>query len=72
MLVWNVNTPDGLVNGAMGTVIDIVKNPKGQVNCIIVSFDSESAGEMVHEKYPNIKSRYRARNGTPMFRVETD
>ena len=55
----------------MGTIIDFWRHTKGHVECIIVSFDSESTGEMEREKHPNISSRYRNNNGTPIFRIET-
>ena len=70
MLVWNVNTPDSLVNGAMGKVIDFVKTPRGDIKCVIVEFDTEHWGEAEREKHPQISAKYKDKNGTPIFRTE--
>ena len=43
-LVFNINTVDELVNGALGTVIALESNSEGNVESIIVQFDQDSAG----------------------------
>ena len=44
MLIFNVNIPDKLFNGALGTIIDFVFNENGSVQAIIVQFDDPNAG----------------------------
>ena len=39
MVVLNVDTLDSLVNGALGTVLDIICDSEGKVKCIVVKFD---------------------------------
>ena len=45
MLVYNVDTLDGLVNGVIGTVTSIVKNITGGVSTILVQFNNENVGK---------------------------
>ena len=68
MMISNVFISDGLVNGAMGNVVDFVTNSKGLIECIIVEFESEKCGKQQRNKYPAISQRYKGRNGTPIFR----
>ena len=73
VMVYNVDTPDGLVNGEMGTVIDIVKTKEGDdVEYIVVQFDLEETGDRLRRKHPLIASRYQKQNGTPIFRQMTE
>ena len=44
MLVYNINIPDLLVNGALGTVVGFEFDKRGEVECIIVSFDNPETG----------------------------
>ena len=67
---FNVNTIDGLVNGASGTAIG-VEYAKDSVKSVIVKFDSESVGENQRMKHP-ISKKYKHENGTPVFRQEID
>ena len=46
MLIHNITIRDSLVNGALGTVIDIfpTDESKDQIGVIIASFDNPDAG----------------------------
>ena len=70
-MIFNVNTIDGLVNGASGTIVGVEYKNKS-VDCIINKFDSESCGENQRMKFPNLTEKYKAVNGTPVFRQEID
>ena len=70
-MVFNVNTIDGLVNGASGTIVG-AEYKNMSVECISVNFDSESCGENQRMKYPNLTQKYKAVNGTPIFHQEID
>ena len=70
MIVMNISTTDSLVNGSLGTIIDIVtKNGKG--NCVVIKFDSEKAGLEQRKNHARIADKYKESNGTPIFRQRT-
>ena len=68
IMISNVSTIDGLVNGATGNILDFIVNDKGHVDCIIVVFDSEDCGREYRNRYPEISEKYKEDNGTPVFR----
>ena len=42
MIITNIDVADGLTNGAMGTVTNVViKQTTGKISVILVAFDSE-------------------------------
>ena len=46
MITTNIDVRDGLTNGAMGTVINVViKQTTGKISIILVAFDSEHVGQ---------------------------
>ena len=46
MITTNIDVADGLSNGAMGTVTNvIIGQTKGKMNVILVVFDSEHVGQ---------------------------
>ena len=68
MMIFNVNTADSLINGAMGTVIDVItKENSNEIKVIIVKFDNEKAGREQRKTYNSIASKYEDENGTPVF-----
>ena len=71
-IVFNVNTIDGLVNGALGTVLAFEKNKHQKIEAIIVKFDEESAGEQQRQNYPVLAQKYSHERGTPIFRQELE
>ena len=72
VMVWNVNVIDDLVNGSTGTVIGFDYDKKSKQDCIIVKFDKESMGQHQRLKYPNLATKYKKDNGTPVFRQEME
>ena len=72
MLVYNSNIPDLLVNGALGTVIGIEFGKKGEIECIVVEFDSASCGQQHRARYPGLSKKYMSKNGTPIFQQEVE
>ena len=72
ILTVNINTFDELVNGATGTIIDL-EYKNNTIDCIIVKFDRPTCGRQHrNEKYPRLAEKYRANNGTPIFREEIE
>ena len=55
-LAYNINTIDGLVNGAMGNVIAFERNPKDEIYAIVVQFDQESIGQEHRQSHKSVKS----------------
>ena len=59
MLVYNVDTSDGLVNGVIGKVEGIEKRANGQVITVLVKFDNADVGKRAiatgqwRDKYPS-------------------
>ena len=52
MLTYNVDTSDGLTNGARGDLIGIIKDEKGNITKLIINFEVEAHGQ---EKRRNSK-----------------
>ena len=71
MLIFNIDTIDGLVNGELGHVIGIEKKDD-YVQFIIVKFDDENCGARHRKKFPGLSAKYAAQNGTPIGRHEFD
>ena len=46
MITTNIDVTDGLTNGALGTVTNVVIEKKtGRISVILVAFDSEHVGQ---------------------------
>ena len=73
MLIFNVNTEDSLINGAMGKVIDFVKEAETEyVIAVIVQFDDPTVGLNLRRAKPELCSKYASENGTPIERIKLD
>ena len=58
MITTNIDVSDGLTNGAMGIVTNVVIDQKtGKMSVILVAFDSEHAGQ--EKRYTRV---YKSRN----------
>ena len=44
MLIHNVDTSDGLTNGARGELVGVIKDANGNISKLVVKFESESVG----------------------------
>ena len=67
MLTTNVNVSDGLTNGAMGTVTELVGTENRGITVVLVRFDSDRIGQETI-----MGSKYRAVHPTsvPIYRAE--
>ena len=74
MLTFNVDLMDDLYNGAVGKVIGVEIDKKGEVYCIIVQFEEESVGVQhrakEYSRNPLLKLKYGKVNGTPIRKHE--
>ena len=69
MLIHNINIPDGLVNGALGTVIDILLADQSRdVGVIIVAFDNPYVGSEQRREFSHLANLYLDQGGTPIYR----
>ena len=70
MLTFNVDTADGLTNGAMGQVLGYERNVKGEVAYVVVAFDGEQVGAERRKKFPSLQRKYHNDKSTPISRHE--
>ena len=74
MIKTNINVTDGLINGAVGTVTDVVNDERtGKMSTILVSFDSKHVGQeamhMCSQKYkPNAVPIYQTQAIFPIHK----
>ena len=66
MLTHNIDTCDGLTNGAFGRVIGIEYNSNKSIKFILVEFKSESVGKEKRKKYPQFAKKYPGKLCTPI------
>ena len=67
MLTYNVDTSDGLTNGARGELLGIIKDAKGNIAKIVVKFERETVGKEKRTQNPGICQKYP--EGTPIEKV---
>ena len=68
MLTYNIDTSDGLTNGARGELIGVQVDEKGAVRKLIIKFEKESIGQERRSKFPDIQKRYKG--GTIIEKVK--
>ena len=50
MIIWNVDTIDGITNGQMGELKEIVKSKDGSVDKLIIRLDNQNSGKTNRKK----------------------
>ena len=68
MLTYNIDTSDGLTNGARGELIGVQVDEKGAVRKLIIRFENELVGQERRSKFPEIQIRYKG--GTVIEKVK--
>ena len=58
MLSVNLDVNDGLCNGAMGILDNIVMNKDGEVTLLMVKFDDENTGRDLRNENPSLKAKF--------------
>ena len=58
MLTYNVDTSDGLTNGAFGELVGIMEDSKGNISKLIVKFDQTTIGKEKRRLNPEISRKY--------------
>ena len=67
MLTHNVDTCDGLTNGARGELVGVIKDSKENISKLIIRFEKESVGREKRKHSPDISIKFP--NGTPIEKV---
>ena len=58
MMTYNVDTSDGLTNGARGELVGMITDAKGNISKLVVNFEKESVGRQKRRENPNITNIY--------------
>ena len=58
MLTYNVDTSDGLTNGARGQLVGIEEDKKGEISKLLIKFELISQGKEMRRKHPGIELRF--------------
>ena len=58
MMTYNVDTSDGLTNGARGELIGIIEDGEGNISKLIIKFEEEANGREKRRHSPEISLKY--------------
>ena len=71
MMVFNTCISDNLVNGAFGTIVDIITSEKtGEIDFIIIDFDNPVTGIQQRIEFKSIAEKYVEQNGKLLRNVD--
>ena len=70
MLTFNVNTNDGLTNGARGEILGYKTYPNGDISHVYVHFFDENVGQETRANNPHLKRLYPNKLATPIEKIE--
>ena len=58
MLISNINITDGLSNGQLGELKDVVKGSTGEIHTLMIKFTKENVGHIWREENPILAKKY--------------
>ena len=58
MLIHNVDTLDGMTNGQLGSIVDVVRTTKGMVDKLVMKPQDSTIGKRNQSKFPMLSSKY--------------
>ena len=70
ILTYNLNTSDGLTNGALGEVIGYDISPVGRIRKIYVHFFDEKVGKERRKLFLHLLERFPEKLATPIEKLE--
>ena len=68
ILIHNINTSDGLTNGAQGTLINILSS-LGKVRFLLITFDNPNIGKCQRDRLKFLTAKYKDTGLTPIEKV---
>ena len=70
MLTHNLDTSDGLTNGALGELVGYDISEEGKVQTLYVHFFDEKIGKQKRKLYPSLSDRFLGKRPTPISKFE--
>ena len=58
MIIYNIDTPDGLTNGQMGELVSFIKTTKGDVDKLVIRLNNKLVGKNNRSSYPNFARKF--------------
>ena len=58
MLIHNIDTLDGMTNGQLGSIVDVIKTTKGMVDKLVIMPQDSTIGKRNKSKFPMLASKY--------------
>ena len=58
ILIHNIDTADGLTNGQLGKLLEVIRSEDGSIAKIIIEFKNENAGKQNRAKNSQLSSKY--------------
>ena len=58
VLVYNVDVKDGLTNGQLGVIAEIITSDASLIYCLLVNLDDENVGSSLRKQYPQFHRMY--------------
>ena len=58
MMIDNIDVADCLCNGSLGTIKAILRDGKGQVHTLMISFDNEDSGREMRRMHPQLSKAF--------------
>ena len=58
IIIHNIDTSDGLTNGQLGKLVNIIFSKEGEADKLIVKLQKENAGIQNRRKYPGLANKY--------------
>ena len=57
ILIHNIDTADGLTNGQLGKLLDIIVTEDGGISKLIIEFQKENVGKQSRKKHPKLAEK---------------
>ena len=58
ILIHNIDTTDGLTNGQLGKLIDVIVTEDGNISKLIIEFQKDNVGKQSRMKHPKFAEKY--------------